>query len=57
MLQMGYDSISKLLSIFQNCLKADYFLAAWKKASVVPVHKIENKQILNIYRPVSLLPV
>ena len=42
--------ISKLLSIkFRNCLKAGYFLAAWKKINVVPIHKKENKQILNNY--------
>ena len=35
MLQMGSDSISKPLSLmFWNCLKASYFLAAWKKANV-----------------------
>ena len=56
MLQMGSDSISKHLSIiFRNCQKAGYFPTAWKKANVVPVHKKGNKQILNNYRPVSLL--
>ena len=56
MLQMGSDSISKPLSIiFQNCLIAGYFLRAWKKASVVSVHKKGDKQILNNYWPVSLL--
>ena len=43
--------------IFRNCLKAGYFPAAWKKANVVPVHKKGKKQILNNYRPVSLLPI
>ena len=58
MLQMGSDSISKPLSvIFRNCLKAGYFPTAWKKANVVPVHKKGNKQIMNNYRPVSLLPI
>ena len=50
--------ISKRLSIiFQNCLKADYFPTAWKKANAVPVHKKGNKQILSNYRPVSVLPI
>ena len=58
MLQMGSSNgISKSLSIFRNCLKAAYFLTAWKKANVVPVHKKGNKQILSNYRPVSLLPI
>ena len=55
---MGSDSISKPLSIiFRNCLKAGYFPTAWKKANVVPVHKKGNRQILNNYRLVSLLPI
>ena len=50
--------ISKRLSIiFQNCLKADYFPTAWKKANAVPVHKKGDKQILSNYRPVSVLPI
>ena len=58
MLQMCSDSISKPLSIiFRNCLKAGYFPTAWEKANVVPVHKKGNSQILNNYRPVSLLPI
>ena len=58
MLQMGSDSIFKPLSIiFLNYLKAGYFSTAWKKANIVPVHKKGNKQILNNYQPVSLLPI
>ena len=57
-LQMSSDSISKHLSIiFWNCLKTGYFPTAWKKANVVPVHKKGNKEILNNYRPISLLPI
>ena len=29
----------------------------WKKANVVPVHKKGNKQSLENYRPISLLPI
>ena len=50
--------ISKPLSIMlNNCLKAGYFSRPWKKANAVPVHKKGNKQILNNYQPVSLLPI
>ena len=56
MLQMGSYSISKPLSIISwNYLKAGYFPAVWKKASVVSVDKKRSKQILNNYQPVSLL--
>ena len=45
MLQMGSDSISKPLSLmFWNCLKASYFLAAWKKANVEEQGKKGNKK-------------
>ena len=33
------------------------FPSEWKKANVVPVHKKGNKQTLENYRPVSLLPI
>ena len=51
--------VSKPFSIiFWNCLKAGYFPAAWKEISVVPVQKKKrNKQVLNNYRPVSLLRI
>ena len=29
----------------------------WKRANVVPVHKKDDKQILQNYRPISLLPI
>ena len=29
----------------------------WKKASIVPIHKENDKQIVSNYRPVSLLPI
>ena len=29
----------------------------WKKAKVVPIHKKESKQLVENYRPVSLLPI
>ena len=38
-------------------MKAGYFPRTWKKANVVPVRKKGNKQVLNNYLPVSLLPI
>ena len=29
----------------------------WKKSNIVPVHKKEDKQLLQNYRPASLLPI
>ena len=54
---IGYQ-ISKSFSItFRNCVMVGYFPAAWKIASVVPVHKKGNKQIPNNYGTISLLHI
>ena len=58
MLKLGSPSIIKPLSIiFQNCLKSSNFPDDWKKGNIVPVHKKNSKQLVNNYRPASLLPI
>ena len=46
-----------LLIIYKNCVKKGYFPKEWKKANVVPIHKKNEKNSINNYRPISLLPV
>ena len=43
--------------INKNCLQQGFFPDDWKKGSIIPVHNKDSKQILNNYRPVSLLPI
>ena len=43
--------------IFNDCLANGIFTSDWKKDNIVPVHKKNNKQCLNNYRPISLLPI
>ena len=43
--------------IYKSCLDKEKFLQEWKKANVVPVHKKNDKQLVKIYRPISLLPI
>ena len=43
--------------IFKSCLENEKFPIEWKKANVVPVYKRNNKQLIENYRPISLLPV
>ena len=51
-------TIVKVLSIiFKNCLQSRSFPNNWKKSNVVPIHKKDDKQLLQNYRPVSLLPI
>ena len=49
--------IKPLLIIFSNFLKFGTFPDDWKKGNAVPVHKKDNKQIVDNYHPVSLLPI
>ena len=52
------DSLVKPLSIiFQKCINSDVFPDSWKKSNIVSVHKEIEKQLINNYRPVSLLPI
>lgn len=53
-----WDSITEPLGIiFKNCINKRVFPTKWKKANVLPVFKKDNKQQLNNYRPISLLPI
>ena len=58
MIKMCDKSLLRPLSIiFRNSLKSSIYPSTWKKANVIPVHKKDEKQCVNNYRPVSLLPV
>ena len=58
MLKLCDKSICKSLSIIlKSCLTQGIFPSEWKKANVVPIHKKNDKQCVNNYRPVILLPI
>ena len=58
MLKICGDPISKPLELtFKSCIESGKFFIEWKKANVVPVHKKNNKQLIENYRPIVLLPV
>ena len=49
--------ITPLRLIFQNCLRHGISPETWKRANVVPVHKKNEKNLKENYRPTSLLPI
>ena len=58
MLKIYSDSIFKPLElIFKSCIKSGKFLIEWKKANLFPVNEKSNKQLIENYRPISLLAV
>ena len=58
MLKLSQKSILKPLKlIFESWLRTRLFPDQWKKANVVPIHKKGDKQLIENYRPVSLLPI
>ena len=38
-------------------MQEETFPSCWKKANVVPVQKKEDRNLLKIYKPISLLPI
>ena len=58
MFKLSCPSIIKpFLIIFLHCLKSGTIPEDWKQGNVVPVYEKDNKQTVNNYRPLSLLPI
>ena len=58
MFKLSDKAICKpLYMIFTSCLETGVFPLDWKKANVVPIRKKESTQLVENYRPVSLLPI
>ena len=58
MIKMCDESLVQPLSlILRGCIDTGIYPDTWKKSNIVPVHKKGDKQIVNNYRPVSLLPI
>ena len=43
--------------LFQSSLEKGLFPVVWRKSNIVPIHKKENKNLIENYRPISLLPI
>ena len=58
MLLLCGDTVALPLKIiFSNILATGVYPDIWKIANVTPVHKKGDKQQINHYRPISLLPI
>ena len=42
---------------FNGCINQNMFPDIWRKSNIFCIHKKSDKQTINNYRPVSLLPV
>ena len=51
------SAVIPLKIIFENILKTTTYPDMWKLANVTPVFKKNNKQLVQNYRPISLLPI
>ena len=58
MLKICDSAIVKPLTIlFKYCISQDIFPDNWKKSNICLIQKKGDKQTVNNYRPVSLLPM
>ena len=58
MIKICDESLLKpLLILFKNSLKLSCYPDIWKKSNIISAHKKNDKQLLNNYRPISLLPI
>ena len=58
MIKICDEALVKPLSlIYKNCIDTGVFPDIWKKSNIVPVYKRGDKQIIDNYRPISLLPI
>ena len=58
MLKFSGDWIClRLEMIFKTCIRNGRFLVGRKKANANPIHKKDNKQTIENYRPISFLPI
>ena len=58
MLKLCDLAVIKAFSIFfRNCVNQSTFPDISKKSNICPIHKKCEKQVINRYRPISLLPI
>ena len=49
--------LKPLILLFENSIKDSCYPDIWKRSNIIPVHKKNDKRLVNNYRPISLLPI
>ena len=49
--------LNPLILLYKNSTQSSYYPDIWKRSNVIPVHKKDDKRLINNYRPKSLLPI
>ena len=53
----GGSIIPPLILLFGSSIQSGNFPDSWKKGNITPVHKKQSKNVVNNYRPISILPI
>ena len=57
MIKISGKSLTKpLIILFKSSTKSSYYSDILKRSNITPVHEKKDKQLVNNYRPISLLP-
>ena len=58
MVKIYEKSLSKpLIILLKNSTKYSYYPDIWKRSNIIPIHKKNDKQLVNDYRSIFLLPI
>ena len=49
--------LKPLILLFENSTKSSCFPDIWKGSNTIPAHEKNDQQLVNNYRPISLLPI
>ena len=49
--------LKPLILLFKNSIKYSCYPDIWKRSNIIPVHKKNDKRLVDSYRPISLLPI